>query len=150
MIKIKSYQHTDRYQFEKMIVANYQEKKEKPPETQKIIDTIGFFTSFPQCGQIYLIYYDKKPIGYCTVLNQWKLKYGKISYKIDELYINNNYKKYKPEVKLIEHLIKHENISSIEIKVEKFSSRKNFRFFGFEREFGPFFVKDLNENEDEE
>ena len=143
MIKIRDYQHTDRYQLEKMVLTNYQEKKDKPPEIQKIIDTIGFFTSFPQCGKIYLIFYDKNPIGYCIVLNQWKLQYGKISFRIDELYINKNYKKYKPEVKLIEHLIRHENIHSIEAKLDKYYLRKIFKFFDFEREFGPFFVKSL-------
>lgn len=148
MVKIRNYQHTDRYQFEKMILANYQEKKGKPPETQKIIDTIGFFTSFPQCGNIYLIFYDKTPIGYCIVLNQWKLQYGKIAFKIDELYINKNYKKYKPEIKLIENLIKHENVHSIEVKLDKYNSRRIFKFFDFEREFGPFFIKNLNENEE--
>ncbi len=145
MIKIKPYQHTDRYQFEKLVLANYQYKEETLPETEKIMDAVGFFTGFPQCGSIYLIFFDKNPIGYCIVLNQWKLKYGKISYKIDELYINNNYKKYKPEVKLIEYLIKHEKIHSIEVKVEKFSARRNFKFFGFERDFVPNFIKELDE-----
>lgn len=145
MIKIRAYQHTDRYQFEKMVIANYQGEKQTPPETQKIIDAIGFFTSFPQCGKIYMITYNSNPIGYCIVLNQWKLKYGQISFKIEELYINKNYSKYKPEVKLIEFLIKHEKIHSIEVKLEKFRLRRIFKFFNFERVFGYYFVKKLNE-----
>lgn len=145
MIKIRAYQHTDRYQFEKMVAANYQGEKQTSPETQKIIDAIGFFTSFPQCGKIYIITYNLNPIGYCVVLNQWKLQYGMISLKIEELYINKNYIKYKPEVKLIEFLIKHEKIHSIEVKLEKFRLRRIFKFFNFERIFGYYFVKKMNE-----
>ncbi|MCK4799029.1 MAG: hypothetical protein KAT05_16770 [Spirochaetes bacterium] len=146
MIKIRPYKHTDRYQFEKMIKAFYQENKFDPPDNQKILDTIGFFTAFPQCGKIYLILFNNNPIGYSIILNQWKLQYGKVSYRIDELYISDNYRKHKPEINLVEYLIKQEGIHSIEIKLDKLksSSRKIFRFFKFNRDFSPFFRKILD------
>ena len=145
MVKIRPYKHTDRYQFEKLVTAHYLELKETPPDFQKIIDTIGFFTSLPQCGKIYIIFYENNPIGYAVIANIWKLKEGKISYKIEELYINKNYKKFKLEVKLIELLIKQEKVHSISIKLDKNCSRKTFRFFNFEKDFGPYFTKVIDE-----
>ena len=120
-------------------------KKKYPPAVQKISDLIGFFSAFPQCGKIFIFTYNKDTIGYAVVLNQWKLYLGKISLKIDELYINKSYRKYKPEIALVEYLLKQEKIASIEIKIDKFLSKKVFRFFNFERDFGPYFIKKINE-----
>ena len=112
MIKVRPYEHTDRYQLEKLVKIRYQENKIPRPNNQKILDTISFFTSFPQCGKIYLILFNNNPIGYSIILNQWRLQYGKVSFIIDELYISDNYKKDKPEINLIEYLIKQGGASS--------------------------------------
>ena len=145
MVKVRPYQLTDRYEFEKLIKLNFEEKKIDPPENQKIVDAIGFFASFPQAGKIIILTYNKETIGYATVLNLWKLYLGKISYKIEDIYIAKSYRKFKPEVTLIEYLLKQEKIAGIEIKVDKYLSKKVFNFFNFERDFGPYFVKRVEE-----
>jgi hypothetical protein len=144
MVKVRPFQFTDRYEFEKLINLNFEEKKIDPPAVQKITDTIGFFTTFPQCGKIIILTYNKETIGYATVLNQWKLHLGKISFKIEDIFISKNYRKYKPEISLIEFLLKQEKIHSIEIKIDKYLSKKVFKFFNFVRDFGPYFVKRIN------
>ncbi len=95
MIKIRPYKHTDRYLFENMIKDCYLEKKTEPPESKKIIDTIGFYTTFPQTGKIYIITYDNNVIGYTLLIYQWKIKYGGITLKIEDYYVNKNFRKYK-------------------------------------------------------
>jgi hypothetical protein len=146
MIKIRTYEFTDRYYFEKLIKSSYQERKIEPPNEQKILDTIGFFTTYPQCGKIYIVTYNKEIIGYSIVQNDWKIKYGRISFTIEELYINKSFRKYKPGVNLIEYLIKQEKICSILIKLDKLktTSKKVFNFFKFERDFGPYYIKTLS------
>lgn len=148
MIKVKPYKPAYRYFFEKLIKAQYKELNSNPPDDKNILNTIGFFTSFPQCGNIYLLFYKDKPIGYSIIIYQWRLKNGGISCIIDELFINENYRKYKPEINLIEILIKQEKVHTLEIhrkKIHPSSKRKTFRFFKFERYFGPVFVKILEE-----
>ena len=148
MIKVKPYKPAHRYYLEKLIKAQYKELKVKPPTDKNILDTIGFFISFPQSGRIYLLFSKDKPIGYSVVLYQWRLKNGGISCIIDELFVNENYRKYKPEINLIELLIKQEKVHTLEIHLKKIhpsSKRKVFRFFKFERYFGPVFVKLLEE-----
>ena len=88
-------------------------------------------------------------MGYSIVLNLWRLQYGKVSYRIDELYIAEGYRKYKPEINFIEYLIKHDKIQNIEIKLDKLktSSRRIFRFFKFNRDFSPFFIKFIEHDE---
>ncbi len=143
MIKIKPYEFTDRYPFEKLIKTSFMNKKIEPPDSQKIIETIGFFKTFPQCGTIYMIYYKNIPIGYSIVLNLWRLNNAKISYEIDELYIDRSYQKYNPEINLVEYLIKQEKVHSIEVRVDKLKSGtiKIFKLLQFDRNSNPVFIK---------
>lgn len=143
MIKIKPYEFSDRYVFEKLIKAGYESKNMDPPDSQKIIETVGFFKTFPQCGRIYLIYYKNNPVGYAIVLNLWRIANGKISYEIDELYIDKSHRKYNPEVNLIEYLIKQEKVYSIEVKIDnlKSSTRKIFNLLKFNKISSPLYVK---------
>lgn len=143
MIKIRPYKHTDRYLFENMIKDCFLEKKMDPPESQKIIDTIGFYTTFPQTGKIFIISYNNNVVGYAIIIYQWKIKYGGITIKIEEYYINKNFRKYKIETNLIEYLIKEEKVFEIEIKLDDFKSisKKIFTFFNFNRDYNPVFVK---------
>jgi hypothetical protein len=143
MIKIKPYEFTDRFVFEKLVKASYQSKNIEPPDSETIVESIGFFKTFPQCGAIYLIYYKNNPIGYSVVLNLWKIGKGKISYEIDELYIDRNYTKYNPEVNLIEYLYKKEKVYSIEIKIDKLkaSTKKIFNLLKFDKIASPLYIK---------
>jgi len=145
MVKVRPFQFTDRYDLEKLVNSSYEERKMEPPSNQKIIDMIGFYTSFPQCGRICILTFNKDIIGYVTVLNRWELYLGKISLRIDELYIHKNYRKYKPEINLVEFLLKQEKIASIAIRLDRYLSKKVFKFFNFERDFGPYFIKKIEE-----
>lgn len=146
MIKIRRYNYTDRYTFEKLIQFNYSEKKLPSPSTEKIISTIGFFNSIPQCGTIYIIEYKEEIIGYTIVLNLWNSYQAKISYLIDEFFILKNYRKYTPELYLIEFLLTHNNIYGIGIKAEKFKSlsKKIIKFLKFEIDNEKLWVKVIN------
>jgi hypothetical protein len=145
MIKIKSYEHYDHFLLEKMMKANYLSKDIEPPDNQKILDTIGFFTSYPHCGKIFIILFNNNAIGYSIVICKWNVQYAKIIYIIDELYISKNFQKYKPEVNFIEYLIKQEKIHSIEIKLDKFKHcwKKTFKFFKFDRDYALLYIKVL-------
>jgi|GEM_PF-1188698 len=148
MIKIRQYEFTDRYQFEKMIKIYYQNNKIDPPGDQMIIDTIGFYTTYKQIGNIYIILYKNIYIGYAIVLNIWEPLYGKVSLKIDEIFIDRNYQKYKPEINLIDHLIKEKNIYSIIVNSSflKTNSKRIFRFLKFNRVTEEKFIKKVEEN----
>lgn len=143
MIIIESYNHINRYDLEKLIKEHFAEKKIQPPSEKNIIDTISFFTTFPMAGKIYLIKYNTLSIGYAIIINQWKLKLGGISCKIEYLYVNKNYRKYRPEVNLIEHLIKEKDIYEIEICIDKLKTipRKIMKYLNFTRDYYPVYKK---------
>jgi len=146
VIKIRKYIYTDRYIFEKLVKFNYEEKKKTPPDPEKIISTIAFFNGVPQCGNIYIIQYKEEIIGYAIVLNLWNSYNAKISYLIDDFFVLKNYRKYTPELNLIEFLLTHENIHGIGIKPEKFKSiSKNIiKTLKFEIDKEKLFVKIKN------
>lgn len=143
MIKIEQYKHIDRYNLEKLIQECYKEKKIDPPNAQYILDTISFYTTFPQAGKIYIFTYNNNPIGYAITINQWKLQFGGISCFIDEIYINKNFRKFKLEISLIEKIIKQEGTKEIEICLDKTKSisRKTMKNLNFIREYYPTFKK---------
>jgi hypothetical protein len=147
MVSIKKYNHVDHYELERLIKDNYHEKHMMPPTSGMIRDTIAFFTSYPQCGAIYTIKSGDETVGYSIIQNQWKNKYGRIIYFIDELYIDKDWRKDDLEVNFIEHLIKHEKIYAIATQLTKLNkkSRRVFRFFKFARKFDPILVKRLAE-----
>ncbi len=147
MIKIRKYIYTDRYNFEKLMQFNYNEKKLAPPDGEKILSTIGFFNSLPQCGNIYIIQYNEEIIGYSIVLNLWNSYNAKISYLIDDFFVLKNYRKYTPELNLIEFLLNHKNIYGIGIKPERFKSfsKKIARLFKFEIDNEKLWVKVINQ-----
>lgn len=143
MIKIRKYEYTDRYTLEKLINFNYEERKEKAPEVDKIISTISFFNGVPQCGSIYIIQYEQEIIGYGIVLNLWNSYNAKVSYLIDDFFILKNYRKHTPELNFIEFLLTHENVYGIGIKVEKYKSisKKVINILRFEIDKDKLFVR---------
>jgi len=145
MIKIRAFQFTDRYELEKLIIEKYEELKVTPPNSEKISIAIGFYASFSQCGKIYMINNNTDLIGYFIVENEWNMYEAKILYFIKDFYVNKNFRKFKPEVKAIEHLIKQEKICGIKMKLDKYISKKVFKFFNFERDFGPYLFKKIEE-----
>jgi hypothetical protein len=144
MIKIRPYQITDRFAFENLIKENFEEKKAAPPNSERISETICFYMSFSQCGKIYLVTYNGEPAGYFIAENQWNIYEAKISINIREYFVAKPYRKYKPEVKMIEYILQHEKICGIKIKIEKNISKKIFKFFNFERDFGPYLYKKID------
>ena len=146
MIKIRKYIYTDRYTFERLINFNYAERKENPPEVEKIVSTIGFLNGVPQCGTIYIIQYNEDIIGYAIVLNLWNSYNAKISYLIDDFFVLKNYRKYTPELNLIEFLLTHNNIYGIGIKPDIFKSfsKKIIKTLKFELDNQKLFVKIIN------
>ena len=143
MVKIRKYQPEDRFILEKLIKNYYQEKKETPPESTQILETIAFYSAFPQCGLIIMMLYENNIVGYCIAGSIWKNKFGKISYIIDEFFIDKNYAKYKLEVNLVEFLITYEKIHSIYIKYNELGSNSKsiLKSLKFELDDGKYFYK---------
>jgi hypothetical protein len=143
MVKIKKYQPEDRFVLEKMIKTYYQEKKMTPPENSQILETIAFYSAYPQCGKIIIILYENNIVGYCIAASMWKNKFTKISYYIDELYIDKNFIKHKLEINLIEFLITNEKIYGIYIKYNELNSfTKNLlKSIKFQLDDGKYFYK---------
>jgi hypothetical protein len=143
MIKIRAYEHTDHYVLDNLIKAHYSEKKIQCPEPGQIFETLGFFNTYPQCGKIYMIFYNNEPVGYCIVINIWRNRYSKISYMIDELYIQKDCQKHKLEIDLVEFLIKTENIHGISIKYSELNpfSKKVFTSIKFEHDTNQIYYK---------
>ena len=145
MIKIRKYQPEDRFMLEKMIQAYYTENKIEPPQNSQILETIAFYSSYPQCGKIIILFYENNFAGYCIAGSIWKNKFSKISYIIDELYIDKNYQKYKLEVNLVEYLITNEKIHEIYIKYNELNSNtKNvLKSIKFELDDSRYFYKTI-------
>jgi len=145
MIKIRSYEHTDHYILENLMKANYQEKKAVCPESAQIFETIKFFTSFPQCGKIYMIFCDSIAVGYSIVINIWKNRNAKISYFVEELYINKEYSKQKLEIDLVDFLIKTNSIHGITLNFDELSSssKKVFKSVKFNRDKSHHYYKSI-------
>ena len=122
MVKIRPYEHTDRYIFSKLVNTYYEERKMQTIGDEQISETLAFFNAFPQCGKIIMILYNNNIVGYAIVCNLWKNRFSKIFYLIDELYIDRNYKKHKLEVNLIDFLIKSEKIYGISIRIDELNS----------------------------
>jgi hypothetical protein len=144
MIKIRPYQITDRFAFESLIKANFDEQKASPPNTERISETIAFYMSFPQCGKINIITYNNDPVGYFIADHQWNIYEAKIAVNITEIFVSKLFRRYKPEVKMIEYILQHEKICGIKVKLEKNLSKKVFKFFNFERDFGPYLYKKID------
>jgi hypothetical protein len=143
MIKIRPYEHTDRFVLEDLIKTFYLEKKSTPPDTKQISETVSFYTSYSPCGKIYMIFYDNNPVGYCMITNVWRNKHAKISYFVEEIYINKNYAKYRLEVNLVDFLITTNNIHGICINFRDLSpsSKKVFKSIKFDRDKNIFYYK---------
>ncbi|HOV15164.1 MAG TPA: hypothetical protein PK771_12820 [Spirochaetota bacterium] len=145
MIKIRAYEHTDRYIFSKLVNIFYEERKMSPISDDQISETLAFFNAFPQCGKIFFILYDEEIVGYAIVCNLWKNRFSKIFYLIDELYIDKNYKKYRLEVNLIDFLVKSEKIYGISIRFDQLnsSSKKIFKTVKFKKDSNGLYLKIL-------
>ncbi|OHD05550.1 MAG: hypothetical protein A2086_13085 [Spirochaetes bacterium GWD1_27_9] len=143
MIKIRAYEHTDRYIFEKLVREFYEERKVKPPTSDQLFETVGFFNSYPQCGKIFMILYKEEFVGYCIVLSMWKNQFSNILYLIDELYIKKKHEKQKLEIDLIEYLIKYEKIHGISIRFDNlnFRSKRTFKSIKFKRDKNDLYLK---------
>jgi hypothetical protein len=145
MVKIRKYQPEDRFILEKMIKSYYLENKIDPPENSQILETIAFYSTFPHCGKIIIMLYENNFAGYCIAPSVWKNKFGKISYIIDELYIDKNFYKYKLEINLVEFLITNEKIHSIYIKYNELNSNSKsvLKSIKFELDDGKYFYKTI-------
>jgi hypothetical protein len=143
MVKIRKYKFEDRYILENMIKAYYLERKQIPPENSQILETIAFYSGYPQCGKIIMVLFEDVVVGYCIIGNMWKNKFSRILHFIDELYIDKNYIKYRIEVNLIEYLMKNEKIHSIMIKYNELNSnlKQIFKSLKFELDDSKYFFK---------
>jgi hypothetical protein len=145
MVKIRKYQPEDRFTLEKMIKSYYTDNKNDPPENAQILETIAFYSTFPQCGMIIIMLYENNIVGYCIAGSVWKNKFAKISYIIDELYIDKNYHKYKLEINLVEFLITNEKIHGIYVKYNDLNSNSKtvLKSIKFELDDGKYFYKTI-------
>lgn len=145
MVRIRAYEHTDRYIFTKLVNIYYEERKMPQLKDEKIVETLAFFNAFPQCGKIFMISYDEKIVGYAIVCNLWKNRFSKIFYLIDELYIDKSYKKYRLEINLIDFLVKSEKIYGISIRFDQLNStsKKIFKTVKFKKDSSGLYLKTL-------
>jgi hypothetical protein len=140
---VRNYEHTDRFTLEKMMLAFYQEMKISPPGSEQILETLGYYNSFPQSGKILMIMNDNDPIGYALIQNIWMNRYSKIVILIDEIFIKTEYRKLKPELNLIDFLIANEKLYSISIRFDHLNdkSKRILKTIKFEKDRRELYLK---------
>jgi hypothetical protein len=77
------------------------------------------------------------------VANIWRNKYSKISYFIEDLYINKESSSYKLEIDLVEFLIKTNDIHGISVNFNGLNSltKKRFKSIKFEYDKNQLYYK---------
>lgn len=147
MIRVRDYEHADHYVLENLIKSHAQEFKQKVPDNQQILQSISYFTSFPQSGKIVMITSENKCIGYAIILYIWQTHNAQIISFIDQLFIKKTFKKFKPEIHLIEYLVKQGKTKGIEINPHNIrtTSFRVFKYLGFKNQKKPNLIKILEE-----
>lgn len=97
----------------------------KPISSGKIQDTFDFLTANPDRGEIMVIDYKGKIIGYCLLVNFWSNQWGGNIKIIDELYVLEEFRLRKIGTNFIEFLI----------------DNNKYDFLGFELEVTPLNTK---------
>ncbi len=147
MIKVRRYEPEDRKPLEELIAEQYKEMKmEAEYSVEMVTTTIGFFLSSPQSGYIAIILYKDKIVGYSIVLYQWKMSFSRIYLYIDEIFIKKQFRRYTPEINLMDFISHEEKIQGIAIKQDRLknSFKRTFKTMKFEKDPNNLFVKMLN------
>lgn len=90
----RTYHKKDKPHLHRLIQQLYAEDKGgQPMDSNKIERTIFQLTKFPPLGKIVIIEVARQVIGYCILLNYWSNEYGGNIMIIDEIFIEDEYRR---------------------------------------------------------
>ncbi len=147
MIKVRKYEIADRKHLEELVTEHFKEIKfDSQSIIKSVEDAVGFFISYPQDGYILIVNFKDKIVGYAIVLYQWRMRYSKPFCYIDEMFIRKQFRKYKPEINIVEYITANDDIFAISVKNDRLNnaSRKTMKLIKFDKDSSPLLVKEIN------